>query len=113
MSVGKKPLIRVGTELWAWALGRRRRVLVGGNSMLPTLESGWFVLFHPDASAIDGDVVVARHPGQPDVLIVKRLSAAGLVSDNRADGIDFAETDTVLGPVTLVLDQPRRTLSRR
>ena len=109
--MGKTSLIRVGAELWAWARGRRRRVLVGGNSMLPTLEPGWFVLFHPGAAVVDGDVVVAGHPDQPELLIVKRLSSGSLLSDNQAEGTDFADSSTVLGPVTLVLDQPRRGLS--
>lgn len=107
----KQSLVRVGTELWAWARGRRRRVVVGGNSMLPTLEPGWFVLFHPGTTAAEGDVVVAEHPDDKNVLVVKRLATTGLVSDNLAEGANFPNPVTVLGPVTLVLDELRRSLS--
>lgn len=81
--------------------------------MLPVLEPGWFVLFHPGATPSIGDVVVAVHPEQPDLLIVKRLAENGLVSDNQDEGVDFENPITVLGPVTLVLDEPRRSLSPR
>ena len=81
--------------------------------MRPTLEPGWFVLFHPGGSASVGDVVVAEHPEDANLLIIKRLDANGLVSDNRAEGSDFPAPVTVLGPVTLVLDELRRSLSPR
>ena len=57
-----------------------RRVLVKGWSMYPTLAPGERVLF--DALAYRrqeprrGDVVLARHPSYPSMLLVKRVAAA-------------------------------------
>jgi nickel-type superoxide dismutase maturation protease len=76
---------------------------VTGESMLPTLCPGdWLVVRTGErvrARVRIGDVVIARHPGEPDRLIVKRISgrtADGwwLESDNqraagRQDSWDF------------------------
>jgi nickel-type superoxide dismutase maturation protease len=55
----------------AWALAR-----VTGPSMSPTLRSGDRLLVrrvrHPDAVR-PGDVVLARFPARPDLLVVKRV----------------------------------------
>ncbi len=47
-------------------------VLVSGPSMLPTLRPGDCLLVRPGARARPGDVVVARFPARPDLLVVKR-----------------------------------------
>lgn len=111
----------IGAELWAWARGRRQRVVVGGNSMIPTLEPGAFVLMSLSSEEIpDGAIVVARHPREPGLLIVKRSRVVGeefwLTSDNQAEGSDSRDFGTVpaasvLGLVTLVLDDPRRPIA--
>lgn len=76
---------------------------VTGESMLPTLCPGDWLLVRTAprtrARVRPGDVVVARHPGEPDRLIVKRITgrtADGwwLESDNqraagRQDSWDF------------------------
>ena len=49
-----------------------RRVLVVGPSMVPTLRHGDALLVRPGASVRPGDLVIARFPGGPDLLVVKR-----------------------------------------
>ncbi|MBT8241803.1 MAG: S26 family signal peptidase [Acidimicrobiia bacterium] len=89
--------------------------------MTPTLEPGDFVLLkHSTTPVPDGAIVVARHPLDPSLLIVKRSRAlaAGywLTSDNESDGSDSryfgpVPASAVLGPVTMVLDHPRRPIT--
>jgi nickel-type superoxide dismutase maturation protease len=58
---------------------RRWRFRVTGASMSPTLESGEWLIVDPGAYQTDrpqvGDVVIARHPFQSDLKIVKRVTA--------------------------------------
>ena len=51
------------------------RVIVEGDSMLPTLKPGDRCLVKWGAQAQVGDVVVARRPDRPETLVVKRLTA--------------------------------------
>jgi nickel-type superoxide dismutase maturation protease len=51
-----------------------RAVAVTGESMLPTLRPGDWLLVRLGASVAVGDVVVARHPYEADVLTVKRIA---------------------------------------
>lgn len=110
-------------ELWHWARGRRRRLRVEGDSMVPTLEAGQYVLYDPLSSPAAGDVVVARHPSQP-IDIVKRVAAVdpvGLVeltSDNLAVGTDSRsfgriDVEAVIGRVTISLEWPFAEVGRR
>lgn len=78
-------------------LGRRELFLVEGDSMLPTLKSGDYVMIDPYAAAADlkcGDIALARHPFKQSVRIIKRvreISAEGkyyLVGDNAAESTD-------------------------
>jgi nickel-type superoxide dismutase maturation protease len=57
----------------AW-LGSRRvlPVVVAGPSMLPTLRAGDALLVRLGAAVRPGDVVVARFPARPGLLVVKR-----------------------------------------
>jgi nickel-type superoxide dismutase maturation protease len=60
-------------ETWMWILGNRRRFLVSGDSMKPTLENGQFVLVDPKPSVVsEGDIVICRHPTM-DLELVKRV----------------------------------------
>ena len=93
-------------ELLLWILRRRTRLRVTGDSMRPTLAPGDVVLVDPRAfrhgriPAWD-DIVVARHPQQPDLEIIKRVAiveADGqclLLSDNPAAGTDSRQFGTV------------------
>ena len=108
-------------ETLAWVLGRRRRVRVVGDSMVPTLEPGQFVLVNVGRTPVPGDLVLARHPDQDEILVVKRLGAVTdsgrfvLASDNPAAGTDSRtwcplDADLIEGTVTLLLDQPSAPL---
>ena len=58
----------------AWALAR-----VTGPSMSPTVRSGDRLLVRrvrPDGPVRAGDVVLARFPSRPDLLVVKRVRRA-------------------------------------
>ncbi|GAA0581113.1 nickel-type superoxide dismutase maturation protease [Actinomadura livida] len=68
---------------------RLRAVEVTGDSMLPGLRPGDWLLVRVGARPVPGDVVVARHPERPELLIVKRAVRADgggwwLESDNQA-----------------------------
>lgn len=87
--------------LGALAVARRRvrTVAVAGESMLPTLRPGDWLLVWNGARVAPGDLVVARHPGRPELLVVKRAAFRDgdgwwLESDNqnapgRQDSWDF------------------------
>lgn len=66
-------------EYGLWLLRQRRRFRVSGPSMMPFLQPGEEVLIDPAAyrnSNPDlGDVVVAEHPKQPGLRLVKRVIA--------------------------------------
>ncbi|MDY6782278.1 MAG: nickel-type superoxide dismutase maturation protease [Cyanobacteriota bacterium] len=87
-----------GLEFALWLLGRRQRLQVSGNSMLPLLRPGDEVLVnfrvYRDRSPVEGEIVVARHPHQPGVKIVKRVIAVLedgrfiLMGDNKGESTD-------------------------
>lgn len=52
--------------------GRPSVVLVEGPSMLPTLRPGDCLLVRRHAPVRPGDLVVARFPSRPELLVVKR-----------------------------------------
>ncbi|MEP6902599.1 MAG: nickel-type superoxide dismutase maturation protease [Actinomycetota bacterium] len=75
-------------------LGKRRAVLVEGDSMLPTLKNGDGILIDADAVISEGDIVLAKHPFKKSVIILKRLAEIDengnyfLVGDNPAESTD-------------------------
>ena len=80
-----------------------RRVIVSGESMLPTLRPGERVLFDRLAYVLErprrGDVVLARHPSRPGLQMIKRVAGGGpneyvLLGDNPAGSTD----SRTLGP---------------
>ncbi|MFB9477590.1 S24 family peptidase [Nonomuraea salmonea] len=87
------------------------RVRVEGDSMRPALQPGDWLLVRRGAAVRPGDLVVARLPGDPDRLIVKRAQWHGadgwwLESDNqrasgRRDSWDFGPVQDVVGRVVL------------
>ena len=109
--------LRAMGETAAWLLGRRRRIKVTGDSMLPTLTPGDFVLVDPSRSPAVDDLVLARHPHEDDLLIIKRVASLlddgriELASDNEAAGTDSrtwgpVRAEAIEGVVTLLLDHP-------
>ncbi|WP_245623080.1 nickel-type superoxide dismutase maturation protease [Spirillospora albida] len=110
-------MIRTAAACGAVLLGlgllkrRVRAVEVAGESMLPALRPGdWLLVWTPGRPA-PGDAVVARHPERPELLIVKRAARRErdgwwLESDNqrapgRSDSWDFGAVpdDLVIGRV--------------
>ncbi len=91
-------------ELLLWLLRRRRRFRVVGESMLPILRAGDEVLLdehaYDSAAPQAGDIVVAYHPEQPDLKIIKRVgevleNGLFLVSDNSRAGSDSRQFGVV------------------
>ena len=90
--------------------------------MTPTLNDGEFVLVDRRRRLQSGDLVVAQHPAETDLLIIKRVAAVHvdsvvLSSDNPLAGTDSriwgpVPTDRVVGVVTLVLDRPAKGLKK-
>lgn len=100
--ISRSALPRSGPlETLLWILGRRRRLRVVGESMLPHLKPGDELLLDPRAFAHrlprQGEVVVARHPFRGDVLVIKRVMRAD------SDG----------GGVTLAGDNPEASTDSR
>ncbi|NOY93770.1 MAG: signal peptidase I [Deltaproteobacteria bacterium] len=52
-------------------------VIVGHNGMAPTMITGEKVLLWRGATPDMGDIVVCRHPGQPNVFVMGRVMALG------------------------------------
>jgi nickel-type superoxide dismutase maturation protease len=74
-------------------LPRLRAVVVSGESMTPGLLPGDCLLVRVGAAPHCGDVVVARHPSVPGLLLVKRAvrregDGWWLLSDNPDAGLD-------------------------
>lgn len=78
-------------DMAKWMMRRYRRVRVVGASMEATLKEGDVVLVNPKAYVstppANGDIVVAQHPQQPELEIIKRIrftddDGAYLSSDN-------------------------------
>lgn len=92
-------------EFGLWIIRRYRRFRVTGNSMLPSLTPGMEVLIDPKAyrhqRPSPGDVVVALHPHQPDLRIIKRVDAVmpdgncHLQGDNPAASSDSRQFGSV------------------
>ena len=102
-------------EFLLWLLRRRRRFRITGNSMMPLLKPGDEVLLNPRAYRQvlprPGQIVVAHHPLQRDLQVVKRVSFAMgdgryfLAGDNPAESSDSrafgpVRLDQILGQIT-------------
>lgn len=48
------------------------RIMVGGDSMTPTLRPGDYLLVRRTRRVREGQVIVVRHPHRPTLLTVKR-----------------------------------------
>ena len=103
---------------------RMRAVVVRGDSMTPQLRAGDCLLVRIGAPTRVGDVVVARHPLLPDLLLVKRAARRQpdgwwLLSDNAEQGRDDSRAfgavrdDAILGRVVARYYPGRPRLLRR
>ncbi len=100
-------------DVGLWLLRRRQRFRVTGDSMRPLLIPGEEVLINPTAYRQmvpqPGDLVVARHPHQPGLRLVKWVAAVkpqgcflqgvnlGASTDSRSFG--WVPVDCILGQV--------------
>ncbi len=106
-------------EWGLWLLRRRTRLRVTGDSMRPILKAGDLVLVDTRAyTAVFpqvGHIVVARHPYQRDLTIIKRVTAVSpegrvdLRSDNAAAGQDSRQfgpisSERLIGRVTAKIE---------
>ena len=118
-----QPTLGALRQVGWWALGRRRRFRVVGPSMEPTLHDGEFVLVDPARPPVPGELALARHPDDPDLLVVKRVAAITsdrswvVASDNPDTGTDSRQwgplaPGAVVGRVSLVLDRPGARLDQ-
>lgn len=84
-------------------------VRIVGPSMEPALVNGDAWLVRTGAHLAPGDVVLARHPQRPDLLIVKRLAHRIDASDSArgwwvtADNLAQGEGSDSFGPVREIL----------
>ena len=103
-------------ELTLWLLRRRRRYRVTGESMYPTLSAGDVVFVNTRAPINENEIVCARHPHDPSIVVIKRVGFTDeddqlfLLSDNphapdSADSNRFGRLspDRVEGVVTSIL----------
>lgn len=88
-------------EAARWLLRKRRRFVVRGRSMLPTLPEGATVLVEPGATPSPGDVVVTRHPYVTGLTLIKRVAAVH--PDGRAElrGDNPGESSHAFGTIRL------------
>lgn len=92
-------------EILLWFFGRRRRFRVTGESMFPLLKPGDEVLLDPGAyrhcPPRPGDIVVARHPYQTNLRLIKRVAAVlpNGDCDLRSDNPDGATDSRTLGAI--------------
>lgn len=102
-------------ELLLWLLRKRKRFRVTGNSMLPLLKPGEEVLIDPNIYQKQrpevGDIVIAQHPTQKNLQIIKRVvtvqenNTCLLLGDNPPASTDSRQ----FGEVPLSLLQGRVT----
>lgn len=81
-------------DMVRWLLRKRMRLRIRGASMAPTLNEGDVVFVdtsaYANATPRDGDIVVANHPQEIGLQIIKRIEfiddgGAYLKSDNTTD----------------------------
>ena len=105
-------------EFFLWLLRRRYRYRVSGNSMLPLLHPGDEVLVDRWAYRKErprpGDLVIARHPFQKDVRLVKQVVAVdgdgrcqlqgtnplGVIESSDSRGFGPVSQEKIIGRVT-------------
>ena len=84
-------------EFLLWLLGKRKRLRVEGESMLPLLQPGDQILFAPHAYKKSKpqveDIIVALHPLQSNLTIIKRIKQSQcdryfIVGDNLQSSTD-------------------------
>ena len=96
-----------GTKLRSlilFLIGHRRLFRVDGDSMLPTLSSGDFVIYRPfkkgQEELSNGSIVIVRHPLKEKTLILKRIHKASSTGiDLRGDNPEMSTDSRQFGIV--------------
>jgi nickel-type superoxide dismutase maturation protease len=81
------------TDIFWLLLDYYQRYRIEGNSMLPTLQNGDQVLVEKKEDYQINDIVVAKHPYQKNVILIKRVSEINekgfyLLGDNQSESTD-------------------------
>ncbi len=107
-------------EAGRWLSGARTRYRVDGPSMEPTLRPGEQVLVDPAGEPEVGGLVIAVHPDDPAILVIKRVASrrpdgSYVLSSDNPDGTDSRRwgpvpADGIRGRVTMILDRPMAPL---
>lgn len=90
----EKLIIADWKEKLLYFLGRRRGIIVEGNSMSPTLENGETVFIKTAKDIKKGDIVLVNHPYKKSVKILKRVAEIteegklNLIGDNSSESSD-------------------------
>jgi len=94
-------------ELLLWLIRLRRRYRVTGASMFPLLAAGDEVLVDRRAYRQQrpqvGDIVVAQHPAQADLQIIKRVAEVMIDGRFHLRGDNSNESSDSLVPRNLIL----------
>ena len=70
----KTPPRRSIIDVIRWLIGRRRRFLVKGRSMMPTLHEGASVFISQTREPQMGDIVIMSHPENINKTLIKRCT---------------------------------------
>jgi len=80
-----------------WMIGRRRRFIIQGQSMFPTLHNGDWILvedgYYETNPPVCGELVLMAHPEQSGLVMVKRVSTIDndrvfVLGDNQSHSTD-------------------------
>ena len=81
-------------EKLLYFLGKRRGVLIKGNSMSPTFENGDVVFLKLTKKIEKNDIILAQHPFKKSVKVLKRITEISddgklnLIGDNPSESSD-------------------------
>ena len=95
------------SELLLFFVGRRKRAIVTGDSMRPTLRPNDQIAYAPHHTPAVGNIVIAQHPTDSTQKIIKRVivirdETVYLRGDNPAASTDYPAVphSNILGVVT-------------
>jgi len=89
--------------------GKLEKFRVSGHSMYPLLQDGQEVEAEPINEYKIGDVVVAQHPFQRDLIVIKQITAIrdqnfrlqGVNREESSDNFGYLPLEDIIGKVIL------------